>query len=116
MAGEAIPVSQGSGLSVSPSGVATQRPVNPVVATKIEKTNKAATEATQDFSLGEVAGAMEQSAANDNQVVEPEEVSESKDGEVESVPMEEEQPLESSSEEEGGAEPRSGESSSGWEQ
>ena len=111
--GEAIPVSQGSGLSVSPSGVATQRPVNPVVATKIEKTNKAATEATQDFSLGEVAGAMEQSAANDNQVVEPEEVSESKDGEVESVPMEEEQPLESSSEEEGGAEPRSGESSSG---
>ena len=66
--GEAIPVSQGSGLSVSPSGVATQRPVNPIVATKIEKTNQAATEATQDFSLGEVAVAVEQSAANESQV------------------------------------------------
>jgi hypothetical protein len=111
--GEAIPVSQGSGLSVSPSGVATQRPVNPVIATNIEKTNQAAIKATQDVSLGEVVGAVEQSAANDNQVVEPREVSESNDGEVESVPMEEEQPSESSTEEEGGTEPKSGESSSG---
>ena len=111
--GEAIPVSQGSGLSVSPRGVATQRPVNPVVATNIEKTNQVAIKATQDVSLGEVVGAVEQSAANDNQVVEPREVSESNEGEVESVPMEEEQPSESSTEEEGGTEPKSGESSSG---
>ena len=60
--GQAIAVSQGNGLSVSPSGVATQRPVNPVVATKIESTNQAATEATQEVSLGEVAVAVEQSA------------------------------------------------------
>ena len=60
--GQPIPVSQGNGLSVSPSGVATQRPVNPVVANKIESTNQAATEATQDVSLGEVAVAVEQSA------------------------------------------------------
>jgi hypothetical protein len=59
--GQPIPVSQGSGLSVSPSGVATQRPVNPVVATKIESTNQAATEATQDVSLGEVVSAVQQS-------------------------------------------------------
>ena len=60
--GQSIPVSQGSGLSVSPSGVPTQRPVNPVVATKIESTNQAATEATQNVSLGEVVSAVEQSA------------------------------------------------------
>ncbi len=60
--GQPIPVSQGSGLSVSPSGVATPRPVNPVVASKIESTNQAATEATQDISLGEVATAVEQIA------------------------------------------------------
>ena len=63
--GQAIPVSQGGGLSVSASGVATQRPVNPVVATKIESTNQAATEATQDVSLGEVAVAVEQSSAQE---------------------------------------------------
>jgi hypothetical protein len=63
--GQAIPVSQGGGLSVSASGVATQRPVNPVVATKIESTNQAATEATQDISLGEVAVAVEQSSAQE---------------------------------------------------
>ena len=63
--GQAIAVSQGGGLSVSASGVATQRPVNPVVATKIESTNQAATEATQDVSLGEVAVAVEQSSAQE---------------------------------------------------
>ena len=68
--GQAIAVSQGNGLSVSPSGVATQRPVNPVVATKIESTNQAATEATQEVSLGEVAVAVEQSARRANPVLE----------------------------------------------
>ena len=67
--GQPIPVSQGNGLSVSPSGVATQRPVNPVVATKIESTNQAATEATQDVSLGEVAVAVEQSAQENESAV-----------------------------------------------
>jgi len=65
--GQAIAVSQGGGLSVSASGVATQRPVNPVVATKIESTNQAATEATQDVSLGEVAVAVEQSSAQEQE-------------------------------------------------
>ena len=59
--GQPIPVSQGGGLSVSPSGVPTQRPVNPVVATKIETTNQTATEATQNVSLGEVVTAVQQS-------------------------------------------------------
>ena len=63
--GQAIAVSQGGGLSVSASGVATPRPLNPVVATKIESTNQAATEATQDVSLGEVAVAVEQSSAQE---------------------------------------------------
>jgi len=65
--GQAIAVSQGGGLSVSASGVATPRPVNPVVATKIESTNQAATEATQDVSLGEVAVAVEQSSAQEQE-------------------------------------------------
>ena len=65
--GPAIAVSQGGGLSVSASGVATPRPVNPVVATKIESTNQAATEATQDVSLGEVAVAVEQSSAQEQE-------------------------------------------------
>ena len=82
--GDAIPVSQGNGLSVSPSGVATQRPLNPVVATKIETTNQAASEATQDVSLGEVARAVEQSSVIEKQVTrENEEASESNDGEIE---------------------------------
>ena len=55
-----IAVSQGSGLTVPPSGVPQMRPVNPIAAQKIEKTNEAATTATQNVSLGEVSAAMEQ--------------------------------------------------------
>ena len=65
--GQPIPVSQGNGLSVSPSGVATQRPVNPVVATKIESTNQAATTATQEVSLGDVVMAVEKAAVESEQ-------------------------------------------------
>ena len=60
--GVPLPVSQGNGLSVSPTGVPKMRPVNPTVARKIETTNQTATEATQEVSLGEVVVAMEQSA------------------------------------------------------
>jgi hypothetical protein len=60
--GVPMPVSQGNGLSVSPTGVPKMRPVNPTVARKIETTNQTATEATQEVSLGEVVVAMEQSA------------------------------------------------------
>ena len=58
--GGEIKVSQGGGLSVSPTGVPTQRPVNPSVATKIVATNNAAVEATKDVSMGEVVAAVEQ--------------------------------------------------------
>ena len=58
--GAPIAVSQGSGLTVPPSGVPQMRPVNPIAAQKIEKTNEAATTATQNVSLGEVSAAMEQ--------------------------------------------------------
>ena len=78
--GQSIPVSQGSGLSVSPSGVPTQRPVNPVVATKIESTNQAATEATQNVSLGEVVSAVEQSAQKSSRKAEVQENESSEEG------------------------------------
>jgi len=78
--GQSIPVSQGSGLSVSPSGVPTQRPVNPVVATKIESTNQAATEATQNVSLGEVVSAVEQSAQKSSREAEVQENESSEEG------------------------------------
>ena len=58
--GNSIPVSQGSGLTVPTNGVPQMRPVNPVTAQKIESSNQAATEATQNVSLGEVTAAMEQ--------------------------------------------------------
>ncbi len=58
--GKSIPVSQGSGLTVPTNGVPQMRPVNPVTAQKIESSNQAATEATQNVSLGEVTAAMEQ--------------------------------------------------------
>jgi hypothetical protein len=60
--GVPMPVTQGNGLSVSPTGVPKLRPVNPMVARKIETTNQTATEATQEVSLGEVVVAMDQSA------------------------------------------------------
>ena len=131
--GDAIPVSQGSGLTVSSGGVVTQRSVNPTVATNIESTNQAATVATQDVSLGEVVLAVEQSAANESQIAEPAGVSDSNDEEIEEkgdivnssdeknqesveakkVPTEEEQPRDSSTEEEEGTEPQSSKPSSG---
>jgi hypothetical protein len=87
--GGEIAVSQGSGLSVSPSGVATQRPVNPVVATKIVATNTAAVEATQDVSMGEVVAAVEQT------LMSPEESSmESTDSEFKKSESENEEAIE----------------------
>lgn len=131
--GDAIPVSQGSGLTVSSGGVVTQRSVNPTVATNIESTNQAATVATQDVSLGEVVLAVEQSASNESQIAEPAGVSDSNDDEIEEegdivnssdeknqesveakkVPTEEEQPRDSSTEEEEGTEPQSSKPYSG---
>ena len=56
--GVPTPVSQGSGLDVSSSGVSTPRPVNPAVAQNIGATNQGATQATGDISLGTVSEAM----------------------------------------------------------
>ena len=106
--GQAIPVSQGNGLSVSPSGVATQRPVNPVVATKIESTNAAATEATQEVSLGEVAVAVEQSAQESESGSGDSEGDTSSEESSESE-AEEEAPAEESTSEEGTSEESSSE-------
>ena len=58
--GEPIAVSQGSGLSVSPTGAVTQRPVNPAAAQRISTTNQAATMESENISLNEVSTAMEQ--------------------------------------------------------
>jgi hypothetical protein len=80
--GQPIPVSQGNGLSVSPSGVPTQRPVNPVVATKIESTNQAATEATQNVSMGEVVSAVQQSTQESKKETSEESISTSETDEV----------------------------------
>ena len=70
--GSTVPVTQGNGLSVSPSGVPTPRRVNPVVATKIASVNKKATEATQEVSLKEVSVAVEQAAKEPDPEPEPE--------------------------------------------
>ena len=56
--GAPMPVSQGNGLDVSSSGVSTPRPVNPAVAQNIGVTNQAATQSTNDISLGTVSEAM----------------------------------------------------------
>ena len=56
--GAPMPVSQGNGLDVSSSGVSTPRPVNPTVAQNIGATNQAATQSTNDISLGTVSEAM----------------------------------------------------------
>lgn len=52
---QAIPVSMGNGLSVSPAGVAVPRPINPVVAQQITAINQAAVQATENVSLDAVA-------------------------------------------------------------
>ena len=54
-AAQAIPVSMGNGLSVSPAGVAVPRPINPVVAQQITAINQAAVQATENVSLDAVA-------------------------------------------------------------
>ena len=63
--GPPIAVSEGSGLSAPPGVAPTLRPVNPTVARKIEVSNQAATDATQDVSLEQVSTAMEQVAVED---------------------------------------------------
>ena len=60
--GQSIPVSQGQGLDVSQNGAVAQRPVNPVVAQSIVTTNEAATQASEEVSLGVVADAMMESS------------------------------------------------------
>ena len=61
--GVPTPVSQGNGLDVSSSGVSTPRPVNPAVAQNIGATNQAATQSTNDISLGTVSEAMSEATA-----------------------------------------------------
>ena len=56
--GVPVAVKQGGGLSVSPQGIPTQRPVNPVVAQKITKANESATLAGNDYSLEEISKAI----------------------------------------------------------
>ena len=62
--GAPMAVSQGSGLDVSSSGVSTPRPVNPAVAQNIGATNQAATQSTNDISLGTVSEAMSEATAS----------------------------------------------------
>jgi len=83
--GPPVDVSQGGGLSVSPSGVPTQRPVNPSVAQNIQSTNQAATEATNDVSLGEVTAAMDQASAESESSEEQSSEESSDEGEEESA-------------------------------
>jgi hypothetical protein len=61
--GAPTPVSQGNGLDVSSAGVSTPRPVNPAVAQNIGATNQAATQSTNDISLGTVSEAMSEATA-----------------------------------------------------
>ena len=56
--GQAMPVGQGNGLSVSQTGVPTPRPINPVAAQTISVTNQVATQVTANISLSTVTGAM----------------------------------------------------------
>ena len=83
--GAPVEVSQGGGLSVSSSGVPTQRPVNPSVAQNIQSTNQAATEATNDVSLGEVTSAMDQASAESESSDEQSSEESSDEGEDESA-------------------------------
>ena len=93
--GAPVEVSQGGGLSVSPSGVATTRPVNPSVAQNIQSTNQAATEATNDVSLGEVTAAMDQASAESESSEEQSSEESSEDSEEESTDETEESSEES---------------------
>ena len=61
--GQAMPVGQGNGLSVSQAGVPTPRPINPVVAQTISITNQVATQVTANVSLNVVSGAMNEATA-----------------------------------------------------
>ena len=62
--GQALPVGQGNGLSVSQAGVPTPRPINPVAAQTISITNQVASQITANISLGVVTGAMTESTTN----------------------------------------------------
>ncbi len=62
--GQALPVGQGNGLSVSQTGVPTPRPINPVAAQTISITNQVASQITANISLGVVTGAMTESTTN----------------------------------------------------
>ena len=57
--GQPVNVSQGGGLSVSNTGVATPRPLNPVAAQTISTTNQSATQATENVPLETVVTAIE---------------------------------------------------------
>ena len=103
--GAPVEVSQGGGLSVSSSGVATPRAVNPSVAQNIQSTNQAATEATNDVSLGEVTAAMDQASAES-------ESSEEQASEESSEDSEEESSEESSEESDSGDSDEGGDSES----
>lgn len=61
--GQAMPVGQGNGLSVSPNGIATPRPINPVAAQTISVTNQMATQVTANVSLNVVSGAMNEATS-----------------------------------------------------
>ena len=101
--GQPVPVSQGSGLSVSPTGAVTQRPVNPVAAQQISTTNQAATEVSAELSMDTVSAAMEQAtveASAEEGGAQMEESSEEPAENEESAPVEEEATMEESSSEE----------------
>ncbi len=114
-ANQPVPVSAGSGLSVSPSGVATPRPVNPAVAQNIQSTNSAATEATQDVSLGEMNAAMDQATAeseSSEEAASEESSEESEEAEESSEESDESGDSEESSEESDSGDAEESESSS----
>ena len=71
--GQAMPVGQGNGLSVSQAGVPTPRPINPVVAQTISITNQVATQVTANVSLNVVSGAMNEATAESQSSSESEE-------------------------------------------
>ena len=102
--GQPIAVSEGSGLSVTPTGTVTQRPVNPTAAQRISNTNQAATASSENISLNDVTTAMEQATTEAETMLEesPETMEDSseepKEEETqpereEEAPMEEEAPL-----------------------
>ena len=101
--GQPIAVSEGSGLSVTPTGTVTQRPVNPTAAQRISNTNQAATASSENISLNDVTTAMEQATTEAETMLEesPETMEDSseepKEEETqpereEEAPMEEEAP------------------------